>query len=44
MEWSDEAAPRGLDLPRLFAAVSARKRWIVLPTLAAFLVRARLRR
>ncbi len=37
MEWDDEATPRGLDLPRLFAAVSAHKRWIVLPTLAAFL-------
>ena len=37
MQWEDEAAPRGLDLPRLIAAVSTRKRWIVLPTLAAFL-------
>jgi uncharacterized protein involved in exopolysaccharide biosynthesis len=37
MEWDDEAAPRGLDLPRLFAAVFARKRWIVWPTLVAFL-------
>ena len=37
MEWDDEAAPKGLDLPRLFAAAVARKRWILLPTLAAFL-------
>jgi succinoglycan biosynthesis transport protein ExoP len=37
MEWDDEAAPKGLDLPRLFAAVVAHKRWILLPTLAAFL-------
>jgi len=36
MEWGDEAA-RGLDLPRLFAAVAALKRWILLPTLIAFL-------
>lgn len=37
MEWDDEAAQKGLDLPRLFAAVVAHKRWILLPTLAAFL-------
>jgi uncharacterized protein involved in exopolysaccharide biosynthesis len=37
MEWDDEAAPKGLDLPRLFAAVTAHKRWILAPTLAAFL-------
>ena len=36
MQWDDEAAPKGLDLPRLFAAVVAHKRWILLPTLAAF--------
>ena len=42
MEWNDEAAARGLDLPRLFAAVSTHKRWIVLPTLGGFLLRARL--
>jgi succinoglycan biosynthesis transport protein ExoP len=38
MEWDDEAPARGLDLPRLIAAVAQRKRWIVLPTLAAFLL------
>jgi succinoglycan biosynthesis transport protein ExoP len=37
MEWDDEAPPGGLDLPRLFAAVARRKRWILMPTLAAFL-------
>jgi uncharacterized protein involved in exopolysaccharide biosynthesis len=37
MEWDDEAAQKGLDLPRLFAAVVAHTRWILLPTLAAFL-------
>ncbi len=37
MEWDDGAASQGLDLPRLMAAVFARKRWIILPTLAAFL-------
>ena len=36
MEFDDEAQPKGLDLPRLAAAVYAHKRWIVLPTLAAF--------
>ena len=36
MAWGDEAASQGLDLPRLIAAVSAHKRWIVGPTLAAF--------
>ncbi len=37
MEGDDEARAESLDLPRLVAAVAARKRWIVLPTLAAFL-------
>ena len=37
MELGEGATPQGLDLPRLFAAVSARKRWVLLPTLAAFL-------
>ncbi len=37
MVWDDEASPKGLDLPRLFAAVVAHKRWILIPTLAAFL-------
>src|SRR4051794_27321465 len=37
MDWSDETAPRGLDLPRLASAVYAHKRWIILPTLAAFI-------
>jgi uncharacterized protein involved in exopolysaccharide biosynthesis len=36
MDWSEETAPRGLDLPRLASAVYAHKRWIALPTLAAF--------
>ncbi len=36
MEFEDEAQPKGLDLPRLAAAVYAHKRWIVWPTLAAF--------
>jgi uncharacterized protein involved in exopolysaccharide biosynthesis len=38
MEWDDEAPARGLDLPRLAAAVAQRKRWIALPTLAAFVL------
>lgn len=38
MDWSDEAAPQGLDLPRLASAVYAHKRWIALPTIAAFVV------
>lgn len=37
MEWSDETTPRGLDLPRLFGAVRTHKRWVILPTCAAFL-------
>jgi uncharacterized protein involved in exopolysaccharide biosynthesis len=36
MDWSDETAPRGLDLPRLASAVYAHKLWIALPTAAAF--------
>src|SRR4051794_6170867 len=36
MEWSDETPSGGLDLPRLFSAVMQHKRWIVLPTAAAF--------
>ena len=37
MEWSDETTPRGLDLPRLAGAVGRHKRWVLLPTAAAFL-------
>ena len=37
MAWGDETASQGLDLPRLISAVSAHKRWIVGPTLVAFL-------
>ena len=37
MEFDYEAQPKGLDLPRLAAAVYAHKRWILLPTLAAFI-------
>ncbi len=37
MELGEGTAPQGLDLPRLFAAVAARKRWILVPTIAAFL-------
>ena len=38
MDGSDETAPRGLDLPRLASAVLAHKRWIALPTVAAFAI------
>jgi polysaccharide biosynthesis transport protein len=36
MAMGEEAASQGLDLPRLISAVSAHKRWIIGPTLLAF--------
>jgi succinoglycan biosynthesis transport protein ExoP len=36
MSESDEAEPRGLDLPRLFGLTVAHKWWLILPTAAAF--------
>src|SRR5947209_7530201 len=36
MAMGEEAASQGLDLPRLISAVSAHRRWIIGPTLLAF--------
>ena len=36
MSESDEAEPKGLDLPRLFGMTLAHKWWLILPTAAAF--------